>query len=437
MERRETIDALTGLRFVAAFCVMFAHLLPKAMPIANPPGWYMQIGALSAEGMTLFFVLSGFVIHYNYSATIQRDGARGLYNFFVARFARLYPLYAVAVIASLFLSYSYAQLPAATPDVLPYYLAMVQTWFFWPVGQYGLIYELGLIPAVAWSISTEWFFYIAYPLIWFGLSRVGGVRGKLWLAVLLSGLICAAVIAATLKAGALNDFGARTFGVLSGADAQEQYSFHRWLVYFSPYSRIFEFMLGCICAAIYIELRARPVSRGEQRIGLAVLVAAIIATAALHWLMFGPRRWPLVSAFHMAFGFAPFMAIIIFCCARYENAITRALSSWSMVTCGEASYSLYLFHLLIVMAVRWEAAPVTSFIVGAGDVLRMTVAAMAAIGLSLVTWRLIEVPARKIVRDTLTIPGKQNTLARGEAVGGDRAENEGRRESARQPVAKI
>jgi peptidoglycan/LPS O-acetylase OafA/YrhL len=130
MERRETIESLTGLRFVAAFCVMFAHLLPKAMPIRNPPGWYQQISSVSAEGMTLFFVLSGFVIHYNYAASIERDGARGIANFFVARFARLYPLYIVVIAGTLVMSFAYSQIAAATPVVLPSYLLMVQTWFY-------------------------------------------------------------------------------------------------------------------------------------------------------------------------------------------------------------------------------------------------------------------------------------------------------------------
>jgi len=412
MARRDDIAALTGLRFVAAFFVLFAHLLPKAMPFPNPPGWYQQISALSAEGMTLFFVLSGFVIHYNYSGSIEQHGARGIFNFFVARFARLYPLYLVVVLCSLLLSFSYAQLPAATPDALPSYLLMVQTWFYWPLGDYGLIYELGLLPSVAWSISTEWFFYLAYPLIWVGLRRLKSARARLWFALLLSTLICGAIILASLRMSQLNEFGAQTFGLAGKASAQpHQYSFYRWLIYFSPYSRIFEFILGCICASVYMTSRTTKPSAGEQLIGFIALIATIIATVLLHWLMFGPARgwgtWSIITQFHMAFGFAPFMAIIIFCCARYQNGITRIFSSWPLVTCGEASYSLYLLHLVIVMAVRWEAAEVTSFIVGVGDALRLTVAALAAIGLSLVTWRIIEVPARQAIRDAFTIRGRE------------------------------
>jgi hypothetical protein len=40
----------------------------------------------------------------------------------------------------------------------------------------------------------------------------------------------------------------------------------------------------------------------------------------------------------MNFGFAPFMAAIIFCCVRYDNTIVRWLSSTRIVLAGEASY---------------------------------------------------------------------------------------------------
>ena len=83
--------------------------------------------------MTLFFVLSGFVIHYNYNATIVRPG--GLRLFFVARFARLYPLF---ILMFLF-DFAYTGLTARSacgqigaPDehwlALPFYLTFTQSW---------------------------------------------------------------------------------------------------------------------------------------------------------------------------------------------------------------------------------------------------------------------------------------------------------------------
>src|SRR5215813_10473765 len=176
---RPGIPALTGLRFAAAGAVVVAHALPKIIPLAEnqpAPALYTLLGSLSAEGMTLFFVLSGFVIHYNYSDQIQFQGARGLFNFFVARVARLYPLYLFGLTFELLLKYSYSQVPVSLADVLPYYLTLTFSWFYIPFGDNALIYQLGLIPSVAWSISTEWFFYFAYPVICFGLVLLPRTR---------------------------------------------------------------------------------------------------------------------------------------------------------------------------------------------------------------------------------------------------------------------
>ena len=51
---RANIDALTGLRFVAAFTIAFGHAYPHLL-------------SLTGVGMPLFFTLSGFIIHYVYA----------------------------------------------------------------------------------------------------------------------------------------------------------------------------------------------------------------------------------------------------------------------------------------------------------------------------------------------------------------------------------
>ena len=78
--------ALTGLRAVAAGLVLLHYFNPLA---PGRFGW--QLHSLVAEmhiGVTVFFVLSGFLIGYRY---LGRSGA--LRTYFVNRFARIYPLY--------------------------------------------------------------------------------------------------------------------------------------------------------------------------------------------------------------------------------------------------------------------------------------------------------------------------------------------------------
>jgi peptidoglycan/LPS O-acetylase OafA/YrhL len=400
---QNNIPSLTGLRFIAAFCVLVAHALPKIIPLPNgqePSLLYAFLGQISAEGMSLFFVLSGFVIHYNYSEQIQCGGS-GLFNFFVARFARLYPLYLACLAFELLTKYSYSQTPASLSDALPYYLLMLQSWFYIPFGDNALIYQFGLMPSVAWSISTEWFFYCVYPLICFGLTRLPRISDKLRAAFVISFAAIGLVIGGSFSANSLNTYAVDHFGPVADMNTHWQDSFIRWLLYFSPYSRVFEFIIGCLCASIYMAWSSAPMTRTEQWTGVGALWAAIAVTAGLHVLYFFPTSSIHIARLQwlsMSFGFAPTIAVIIFCCARYKTLLSRQLSSKRILLCGEASYSIYLLHLPVIFAFRWEAAPFFSIRELVGDGLRFGMTMLSVIGLSLVVWSLVEVPARRYIR---------------------------------------
>ena len=157
------VPALDGLRGLAALLVAGAHYM--TMEGGAPLSEIVQ--TLTGLGMTLFFVLSGFVIHYNYNATIIRPG--GLRLFFVARFARLYPLY---ILLFLF-DFAYTGLTARSAcgqigapgeywSGLAFYLTFTQTWLYAVICRASLEYQYGPVAAVSWSISVEVFFYLVY-----------------------------------------------------------------------------------------------------------------------------------------------------------------------------------------------------------------------------------------------------------------------------------
>ena len=119
---RTPIPSLTGLRFFAAACVVLAHGLPELVKYTAPPLIHTLIIGSAAEGMTLFFVLSGFVIYYNYSETI---GSRsGLLDFFIARVARLYPLFAICLAYDFLRSFGFNQFPVSHAPAIPFYLTL-------------------------------------------------------------------------------------------------------------------------------------------------------------------------------------------------------------------------------------------------------------------------------------------------------------------------
>jgi peptidoglycan/LPS O-acetylase OafA/YrhL len=394
--KRDQIPSLTGLRFIAAFSVAFSHAVLYIFPPPTP-GWSILMRsaydlAISAAGlgMPLFFVLSGFVIHYNYSAKIQSGSFYEVLNFFAARFSRLYPLYLCVLGFSALVTLNTKAIPLSA---LAYHVLMLQSWVYTSYGDNSLIYSLGPSASILWSVSTEWFFYVAYPPICFLLVALGTQRSKM---IAISGLVISAlalVSLAILNVDAINGFGRDTFGPVAESGPYGQNSFFRWLIYFSPYSRIFEFLLGCLVASLYLN---RSETRETSGIWLTSLAALLIAVT--YFAFFGLDRFPwfhTLGILHMSFGLAPGIALLIYCCARYDNPVTKALRAPWLVVCGEASYSLYLLHVIVVECFQQDGSPLRNLRI-------LGISLLCCVSLSIFSWRFIEMPARNWLRSVLT-----------------------------------
>jgi peptidoglycan/LPS O-acetylase OafA/YrhL len=404
MRSENLIQSLTGVRFFAAIFVVISHGLPFVVPIENGPrpAVYAAFASLAGVGMSLFFVLSGFVIHYGYSEQIRSGGALGVRNFLIARWARLYPLYIVCLCFDLLLSYSYQQSIATVWEALPYYLTLTQSWFFVFLGGSSLIHQFGVMPTVAWSVSTEMFFYLMYPLIGLAILQLKTNAHRVAAGIFLAAVAFTLLFLLSEYIVPINDWAVARYGEKAGYG--NQHAFLRWLVYFSPYSRIFEFVLGCLCASVYMSNRGTPPSINEERWGAVVLMGAIAALCLIYFSLFLPNFAPrvansgIVNFLRMGFGLAVPVVVIIYCCARYHNFFTRWLMSPLLVRGGDASYSIYLLHLPVIYAFRWEAAPVTSLRVLVGDLLRFGLTCLCIIGLAVVVYAIIEQPSRRQIR---------------------------------------
>lgn len=89
------LPGLTGLRFLlAALVVLFHYTKGRSMP--GPEPW-LNLVAVGDSAVTGFFVLSGFVLAKTY---LLPDGTmKGtMKGFWSARFARIYPIYALSLI---------------------------------------------------------------------------------------------------------------------------------------------------------------------------------------------------------------------------------------------------------------------------------------------------------------------------------------------------
>lgn len=394
------IPALTGLRFFAALSVALAHVTLRFVAQENS-SLIQVISQLSAEGMSLFFVLSGFVIHYNYSHKIRVSPLIGLLNFFIARLARLWPLYFICLGIDLVLIYYRT---GSTPDyfqqAVPFYLTLTQSWFYFPLGEYALAFQFGSLAKVAWSVSTEWFFYFCYPLLCFILIKTVKLRQKLFLIIGLSSIIIITIYLLAAYHLKINAVAITTFGPIADTVTHNEHSFFRWLIYISPYLRIFEFILGATVAAVYMQISTASLGAKEKWLGFLLTVTTILTLVPYHYFIFNPpthAAW--LVHLHQCFGFALPFAIIIFCCARYQNLVTRIFCLPVILLGGEISYSFYLLHPVITgTTVRLlQKFPLHPF-------LKISVTLALIYGVACLSYKLIEVPARRAIRKIAITP---------------------------------
>lgn len=144
------ISALTSLRFFAAFYVFLFHIHIRWNITHNI--YISNILNCGAVGMSIFFILSGYILSYRYDKEPQEMDLKRYYQ---NRFARIYPIYfTAALITTPWIGSSNL---AIIVFLLFTNILMIQAWFpqlfhFWNC-------------AGSWSLSAEAFFYGAFPFL--------------------------------------------------------------------------------------------------------------------------------------------------------------------------------------------------------------------------------------------------------------------------------
>ncbi|MGN6318157.1 acyltransferase family protein [Trinickia sp.] len=179
------IDQLTGLRAFLALWVVTRHLF---YPFEN--GAFIDFGVRSSAfdhgylGVDGFFILSGFILAYNYANGRPLDYRA----FLAARFARIYPIHFVTLLGAIGLVFVklfvfHKHVIGTGQNTYPALAAnfvLLNAWSFRFVTGWN---------DVAWSVSAEWFAYVFFPLF----VALAPARNRFFAAVLL--LVPAAALA--------------------------------------------------------------------------------------------------------------------------------------------------------------------------------------------------------------------------------------------------
>lgn len=358
---RPRLPALTSLRFFAACHVVIFHFL--AMGIVRGPAWYQRLSSIGYVGVSFFFVLSGFILVYTYAGRPMI-----LKEFWRARFARIYPAYAFSLLVTgpwFFFAVLTMDIPffawakAHLKLVLALVPSLLQAW----VPQAALSWN-----PVAWSLSVEACFYLLFPFVMLFLARRSQLQ--LFFAATASWLVTMALSGSyvLLNPDHLTVVNADVLGAF-------------WLnaLKFNPLARLPEFLLGMACGFLFLRSRreskhALPlVLSGIGAFAVVVYFSGVIPYAILHTALLGPAFAAIVYGFALRPNWASFL----------ENRL--------LVLCGDASYSLYLLHSMIIGMYfhdRTGQLKHQSF-------LGVLVFALIAVTISALVYRFIEEPARR------------------------------------------
>src|SRR4051812_21323168 len=159
--KRRELRSLTSVRFFAALGVVLYHYARDALGAA--PSWLRTLIDSGAIGVTLFFVLSGFILVYVSSGSDLRD-PQARRNFYVRRVARVYPVYLLAWMLVGIVSIA----RWTTLDASLTYAAKVTAVY----GGLAALLLQSWVPTAApvwnwpgWSLSVEAFFYALFPFL--------------------------------------------------------------------------------------------------------------------------------------------------------------------------------------------------------------------------------------------------------------------------------
>ncbi|MGH8475574.1 MAG: acyltransferase family protein [Methylococcales bacterium] len=355
----QRLDQLTSLRFFAAMMIVLHHS-QHHLGIQGVP---FNLG----QGVSFFFVLSGFILTYVYP---YFDSWQSIRQFLRARIARIWPAYIFAFLFAFWLVPFDWRTDTGLANIL-----MLQAWL--PMSKYYFSYN-----AASWSVSTEFFFYLAFPFLIFKWNRTWLIKIGLSILILIV-LFCVS-----------NEFDLPFYGD-PAIESNGMWVTQHGLLFINPASRILEFIAGMVVATLLNERRRQfGFYRATTLEFSSIIVCALsiyfgsyfVGVAAVSVLGPAAGQWAIHSGSVFAF------ALLIWVIAKGGGVISRVLNLPVFVFLGEISYSLYLLHQTVLTVI--DRSPLPKLYTGWFCWLIFFVAILV---LSSLSWLFIEVPFRRLL----------------------------------------
>lgn len=159
------IPKLDTVRFFAALCVIIHHIENGKNILGLPNIFHMNIiRNLGAHSVTIFFMLSGFLITLLLLKENQKTGTVAMGKFYLRRILRIWPLYYFLILLSFFILPLFFSNQSFFGDAQDWGITLVLYVCFLPVISNN-IFHANRFSSQLWSISIEEQFYLIWPLL--------------------------------------------------------------------------------------------------------------------------------------------------------------------------------------------------------------------------------------------------------------------------------
>jgi peptidoglycan/LPS O-acetylase OafA/YrhL len=370
-----SMQNLTSLRIFAALWVVFLHFaLGLTAGLPRPLHNFLAHGQ---NGVTLFFVLSGFILGHVYLPAFERQNFRSV-AFWRARFARVYPVYALSLLVML--PFVLRQNPALLqnhllPVLIPFQAFLLQSW------DYKLLYA-GNWNTPSWSLSCEGFFYLTFPITGLLVARLRPASTRL---VLLSLLATSAAVHLAYWWLDPDNVGSAVPVVTINYWASE--------IFYNPVIRLLEFLFGLCLVKLYREIRTSGNSTKPWLERISPL-----AFAGLIALLFSFPHTPGLTIVTAPATLVLFGALIVSLASVPPGRFNAWFACPIMLLLGEASYGMYMLQrpletILDAAAAKLGLAPVSE------SWIAFAVFLVSLATLSVVSFKWFETPVRRMIRN--------------------------------------